>query len=84
ARPLLAVLGGLQSPLAAPRVRLAAADDKRLDLTWFRLVTMDGDGQLRLTDSRGSGDVVSLARSHGFIEVPPGQSGDGPWPLTLW
>lgn len=82
--PLLRTLGGCSSGVPQPLVSLAEADDKCLDLIWYRLVEIDAEGQVRLLVSRGSGDVVSLSQSHGFVEVPVGASGSGPFRLTLW
>jgi molybdopterin molybdotransferase len=59
-------------------------DDKSLDLIWYRLVTIDDNGRAKLLGSQGSGDLVSLAISHGFVEIPSGMSGQGPWKLTYW
>ncbi len=84
AEPLLRKLAGCR--FAAPRlsVQLAETDDKRIDLTWFRLVTIDSAGAVRLAKSQGSGDLVSLSRSSGFVEIPAGSDGRAPVPLTLW
>jgi molybdopterin molybdotransferase len=85
ALPLLRKLGGL-APLMTghPRVLIANPDDKQLKLQWYRLVEVTADGEVRYVDSRGSGDLISLAHSAGFVTIPPGMSGSGPWPLTLW
>jgi molybdopterin molybdotransferase len=77
-------LAGLSPQLESTPVGLASPDDKRLELTWFRLVRRLPDGNVALVDSRGSGDLVSLARSTGFIEVPVGQAGPGPWSYYPW
>ncbi len=84
AEPLLRKMAGFGA--AAPRlaVRLAETDSRRLDLTWFRLVTIDASGAIHLAKSRGSGDLVSLSLSHGFVEISAGADGCGPVPLTLW
>ena len=34
--------------------------------------------------SQGSGDLVSLGHSTGFVEIPCGESGAGPWPYRAW
>jgi molybdopterin molybdotransferase len=68
--------GNLYLPLVDP-------DENRLSLIWYRLIRLDGDG-CRLVDSRGSGDFVSMAQSDGFIKVPAGLKGSGPWPAWLW
>lgn len=85
ALPMLRKLGGL-SPLMPPhpRVLIGNHDDKQLKLQWYRLVELTDEGEVNYIDSRGSGDLISLARSAGFVTLPPGMSGPGPWPLTLW
>lgn len=82
AEPLLDRLAGRNSP---PRLRLnlSHADSKTLNLFWYRLIRLGLQGA-ELVGSQGSGDLVSLARSHGFVELPPGASGAGPWRTWLW
>ena len=82
--PLLNHLGGMSTPRVAEKRTIHNADSKTLHLHWFRLVSERVDGNLELTASKGSGDLVSLARSSGFIEVPAGESGPGPWPFRRW
>ncbi len=82
--PLLHKLSGSLITPPRPLVTLAEVDDKRLDLTWYRLVHIDPEGQIRLVSSQGSGDVVSLSHSTGFVEIPLGMGGDGPLRITLW
>lgn len=65
------------------RMRLENPDDKVLPLTNFRLAQFAGES-VRLVESRGSGDLVSMAQSDGFVEIPAGQSGSGPWKFWLW
>ncbi|TVP94078.1 MAG: molybdopterin molybdenumtransferase MoeA [Planctomycetaceae bacterium] len=89
--PLLTKLGGRRDwrpqPLA---VTVANPDDKTLPLHWMRLVILGaatpatGPTQVERITSQGSGDLVSLGRSEGFIEQPPGESGPGPWPFFPW
>jgi molybdopterin molybdotransferase len=50
----------------------------------MRLVRMVDHGVAELIDSLGSGDLVSLGKSSGFVEIPPGDSGEGPWPYVAW
>lgn len=68
----------------APAVALSNDDGDSIDLWWHRLVTIDRDGRATLVQTKGSGDLVSAARSDGFIVVPPGESGPGPWPFYGW
>ena len=63
---------------------LANADDRCLDMVWYRLVAIHSSGKVQLIDSQGSGDIVSLAKGDGFIEVPPNACGEGPWRLWTW
>lgn len=85
ALPLLRQLGGLAEILPGQQqVLVSNSDDKKLNLHWYRLVELGSDGQLRYVDSRGSGDLIALGRSAGFVTVPAGMSGPGPWPLQLW
>lgn len=83
--PLLRSLAGCSPSFPSrPAVELADVDGKRLDLIWYRLVSCRADGGVVCSPSRGSGDIVSLAQSIGFVEVAPGSSQAGPWPLYLW
>lgn len=75
--------GGLDS-LDAIRTSIPESDHKTLSLLWFRLVMQDRLGRLMIESSKGSGDIASLAKSIGFIEVPPGEPSHGerlfyPW-----
>lgn len=83
--PLLRKLAGIL-PVAEAQlsVKLDDADTKELPLVWYRLVNLDASGSVRLTKSLGSGDLVSMAGSDGFVEVPPGCNGAGPWTFTRW
>ncbi len=81
-------LAGFQHPdPAPPTVQLSQPDDPRLPLWWYRPARLLEPGRAELVRSHGSGDLVSAARSDGFIEVPP-QMGDShlfsyyPWSLT--
>ncbi|MEM8733436.1 MAG: molybdopterin molybdotransferase MoeA [Planctomycetota bacterium] len=84
ALPLLQRLCGLSPPAAKPKREITNPDDKTLHLAWYRLVDTMPDGSLRLSSTRGSGDLVSLARSSGFVEVSPEAKGQGPYPYTSW
>lgn len=76
-------LGGITRQPPPPIVRVES-DGRSINLWWHRLVRLTAPGQGVLVESRGSGDIPSAARSDGFIEVPPGASGDGPWPFHHW
>lgn len=82
AQPLLERLAGLSRP-ADLRLTVNESDEKTLNLVWYRLIKLQDLGA-SLVGSRGSGDLVSLALSNGFVEIPPGQFGSGPWRAWLW
>jgi molybdopterin molybdotransferase len=85
ALPLLAKLSGQtnwQQPCAL--VGLIGAGDKCIPLHWMRLARLTDHGIAQTVMSQGSGDLVSLGQSTGFVHVPPGQSGEGPWPYYGW
>jgi molybdopterin molybdotransferase len=69
---------------AVPAVRVGNDDGAALDLWWHRLVTIAADGTALLVATMGSGDMVSAARSDGFVVIPPGETGPGPWPFYAW
>lgn len=76
--PVLARCAGASRTPATllPRlVELAGDDGKRIGLWWHRparLRTPDNGGtRAELVNTRGSGDVISAARSDGFVELPP-------------
>ncbi len=83
--PLLAKISGQTDWLARPSlVHLEDAGDKTLPLHWFRLVTLSAGGAAEPVISLGSGDLVSMGQSDGFVELPPNASGKGPWPFFAW
>ena len=85
ALPLLARQSGQRSwQPQLGRVELEAFGEKTLPLYWLRLVRWTGSGRVELVPSQGSGDLVSLGNSDGFIECAPGSSGRGPWPFFSW
>ncbi len=63
---------------------LANADNRTLDVYWSRPVRLVGHGQVGLVPTCGAGDIISAARSDGFVEIPPNQGGSGPWPFYRW
>ncbi len=65
-------------------VTLTNPDSKPIDLFHHRLVQIVGLGSAELVDAKSSGDLTGAARADGFIEVPPQQSGPGPWPFYPW
>jgi len=67
-------------------VELEAISQRSLPLLWLRPATWLPGGRVRLGQTQGSGDWVSLGRSDGCIEIPPDCIGRGPfrwWPWEL-
>ncbi len=64
-------------------VSSCAGSEKTIALTWYRLVRATGN-RGELVPTKGSGDIVSAARSDGFVEVPPGQAGHARHPFYTW
>jgi molybdopterin molybdotransferase len=81
--PVIQRLAGM-TPRHPPAVGLSDPDSKAIPIWWYRLIHISPRGQAKLKDNRGSGDVVGAARSDGFIEIPPNQSGPGPWAFYSW
>ncbi len=83
--PLLRKLAGVL-PMEEPleRCELVDADNKTLSLIWYRLVKINAESEVKLIDSQGSGDLVSLSLSDGFVEIPMGACGKGPWRVRWW
>ena len=65
-------------------VTLTNPDGVTIPLWHHRPVRLTTHGQAELLGSRSSGDVPGAANTDGFVEVPPGQQGPGPWPFYSW
>lgn len=76
--------GFAQANPPAASVTLVNPDDRQLALYWSRPVRLVGDGEAELITTRGSGDIISTARSDGFIDIPANRLGPGPWPFYRW
>ncbi len=85
ARPLIDKLAGLTRWQSCPTsVMLDEIGPKTLPLVWLRAVRLTQTGGAELVIGKGSGDLVSLAASDGFIEMPPDANHAGPWPFYSW
>ena len=83
--PLLARMAGKKSWLPyVAKVQIQNSGNKTIPLHWLRLVRLTSHGVAEPVISQGSGDLVSLGKSDGFIEIPPGLEGEGPWPYYPW
>lgn len=85
ALPLIDKLAGLTRWRCKPAsVTLEDVGSKTLPLVWLRAVRLTRAGRAELVIGKGSGDLVSLAASDGFIEMPPRANHPGPWPFFAW
>lgn len=85
ALPLLAKMAGRVDWMPhRPVVTLATPGVKTLPLWWMRPVRLVAHGLAEPIASKGSGDLVALTQSDGFVELPPGATGEGPWPYFAW
>jgi molybdopterin molybdotransferase len=84
ALPLLRYVSGMRGEEIAVRVPIVCDDAKTLELIWFRLVKLDGSGNAMVLPSQGSGDIISLSSSDGFVEIPPGVPSKGSFPFYPW
>ncbi len=84
ARPALARLAGFSALHPALSVNVVDSDQKRIGLWWYRPVTLADTDAAQLVPSRGSGDMVSAARSDGFVEIPPDSPSSGRRPFYRW
>lgn len=85
AAPLVDRIAGRTDWLRCPpRVRLHEPGEKTLPMHWLRPVRVRSDGSVELVTGKGSGDLVSLVQSDGFIAMPPDGRGAGPWPFYPW
>ncbi len=84
--PLLAKQSGQSQwqPTASTMVTVTGSIDKSLPLHWFRLVRLTTPSLAETLESRGSGDLVALSNSSGFVHQPPNETGSGPWPYYAW
>lgn len=89
--PLLRKLSGNQQwKSRPPGVSIRNPGHKTLPLHWMRLVRLSspqfatGVVEAEWVASQGSGDLVALGASDGFVEQPPEAVGAGPWPFYSW
>jgi molybdopterin molybdotransferase len=58
-----------------PVVAVDQPDVSNPDLWLYRPVRLSGPGTAEILPTKGSGDLVSSARSDGFVEIPPATQG---------
>ncbi|MFN6162605.1 MAG: molybdopterin molybdotransferase MoeA [Planctomycetota bacterium] len=82
---LLRHVAGMAEATEVPlRVPVQCEDTKTLELLWFRLVQLQSSGTASVLPSQGSGDIIALAQSDGFVEIPPGVPSQGSFPFFPW
>lgn len=80
ANPVARALAGSSKPMPArPSVHVINPPDKTLKLWHYLPARLVDHGEAELIASRGSGDMVASAQADGFVEIPPGARGRGPW-----
>ncbi|MFI5380286.1 MAG: molybdopterin molybdotransferase MoeA [Tepidisphaerales bacterium] len=84
AGPVFRRLAGMREVLPHRPMVLLDKSPTSLALWRFPAIGMISDGRARLLPSRGSGDIVGIAQSDGFVEIPPDAAGDGPYTLWRW
>lgn len=83
--PLLRRLAGCAVPLAPrPLVVFRESAGKPAGLFRYRLVRWNAAGEAEAVPSQGSGDLISAARSDGFVEIPPHATDGEPRPFFSW
>ncbi len=84
ALPALARRAGMIDDPYPTLVRLTSRDPKTLKLWWHRPVRLTGPGEAVLLATKGSGDIPSASTSDGFVEIPPNDPDEGPFPFYAW
>ncbi|QQE09997.1 molybdopterin molybdotransferase MoeA [Planctomycetota bacterium] len=77
-------MAGIVASKTTPKIRILNSDQKKLSLHWSRPVQLLENNTGQLISTQGSGDIISLSHSDGFVIIPPGTSGEGPWPYYPW
>jgi molybdopterin molybdotransferase len=65
-------------------VDVESEDAKTLSLHQFRLVRIAGQGRVVYVDSQGSGDLVAMGNSDGFVAIPPNTKSQGRFEYFPW
>lgn len=88
--PLLRKIAGISSwHSTAMMGTLQEATFKKVPLHTMLLARVLDDGKIELTASKGSGDLVALGQSDGYVCLPPSvnpldATAVGPWPFFPW
>ncbi|WP_149495240.1 molybdopterin molybdotransferase MoeA [Roseiconus lacunae] len=83
--PLIHKMAGRQHWMRQPAlVTLDAPLRKTIPLHAMLLARITGPGMATLVESKGSGDLVAMAKSDGYVCVSPQEDSPGPWPMFRW
>ncbi|QDV40203.1 Molybdopterin molybdenumtransferase [Stieleria neptunia] len=83
--PLLRRIAGKQTWADKPAlVTLDQPPQKAIPLHAMLLARTTATGAAELVPAKGSGDLVALGRSDGYVAVPPMTTTTGPWPMFGW
>ncbi|MCC9600865.1 molybdopterin molybdotransferase MoeA [Stieleria sp. JC731] len=83
--PLVHKMAGCK--LWMPQPALVTLDQpirKAIPLHSMLLAQVTGSGSATLVQTQGSGDLVAMAKSDGYVCVSPHEDSPGPWPLFRW
>ena len=84
AGPVLRKLAGMREPLPHRPMVLVDKSPSPLASWRFAAIRMAADSRASLLPNRGSADIVGIAQSEGFVEIPPDVVGEGPYTLWRW
>jgi molybdenum cofactor synthesis domain-containing protein len=83
--PLLTRMSGQTDWLPAqPKIPVKGLRNKPLPLHQMVLVRINPSGHAEVVPSKGSGDLVALAHSDGFVQLPPHADENQPRPFYRW
>ncbi len=82
--PVLSHVAGMSAEPCLAAVAIDSEGEAPVDAWSHRPVRMTAPGRGALIALRGSGDVFAAASAHGFVEIPPNECGEGPWPYYEW
>jgi molybdopterin molybdotransferase len=69
---------------AGPGVLLVSREHAHPKLWMYPPAVLEPDGRARIMPAKSSGDLVTAARSDGFVEIPPGERAPERVPFYRW
>ncbi|OYP34939.1 molybdopterin molybdotransferase MoeA [Rhodopirellula sp. MGV] len=83
--PLIRKMAGCQHWMSKPELAtLVEPIRKTIPLHAMLLARLVGPGLAELVPAKGSGDLVAMAQSDGYVCVSPQEDSPGPWPFFRW